>query len=99
MIWSGPSGVRVEGDGGEVFNNVQNGQEITFSTPSKDTFLDISGPAGGSSKFHVSCSDPQMNGPEDCGSAQGNGKNDDGGLLNLWILEGISGDETLDCTP
>ena len=28
----------------------------------------------GKSRFHVSCSDDAMNGPEDCGTPQGNGK-------------------------
>ena len=40
-----------------------------------------------------------MNGPEDCGQPQGNGKGDDPVLLNDWLFEGMSGDLTLDCTP
>ena len=82
-----------------MFVDVQNGQEITFSTPEKDTVLDISGPVSGESKFHVSCSDDDMNGPEDCGTAQGDGKSDDDDLLNLWIFEGMAGDgDALNCT-
>jgi hypothetical protein len=53
----------------------------------------------GESKFHISCSDSAMNGPEDCGQPQGDGKGNDAGLLNDWLLEGMSGDLTLDCTP
>ncbi len=45
----------------------------------------------GESTFHLSCSDSDMNGPEDCGSAQGNGKKNESGLLNLWQLEGLGG--------
>jgi hypothetical protein len=42
-----------------------------------------------------------MNGPEDCGTPQGNGKSDDSDKLNDWLLEGIVGENglTLDCTP
>ena len=48
----------------------------------------------------ISCSDSAMNGPEDCGLLQGDGKGDDSSLVNLWQLEGLSGNGvTLDCTP
>ena len=99
MIWDGPDGVNVSAEGGEVFNNVHNGDVITFSTPEKDTDLTLSGAVSGTSRFHVSCSDPQMNGPEDCGSAQGNGKKDENALVNDWLLEGMAGSQALVCTP
>jgi hypothetical protein len=52
----------------------------------------------GTSRFHVSCSDGAMNGPEDCGSAQGDGKDNKSGL-NLWLFEGMEGSGlTLDCS-
>jgi hypothetical protein len=58
----------------------------------------------GISEFHLSCSDPEMNGPEDCGTPQGDGKNealeppDD---FNVWLLDGLTTDKgfVLDCTP
>jgi len=54
----------------------------------------------GESKFHLSCSDPDMNGIADCGRGQGNGKHDDPLLINDWVLEGmVDSDETLNCTP
>ena len=54
----------------------------------------------GESKFHLSCSDDDMNGSEDCGKAQGNGKSDDSSLLNDWLLEGmVDQSGVLDCTP
>ena len=54
----------------------------------------------GSSQFHISCSDKNMNGVEDCNKDQGNGKKDDPGLIDTWLLEAIIGDDgTLDCTP
>ncbi len=41
-----------------------------------------------------------MNGIEDCGRDQGNGKDDSASLVNTWKLEGIKGSGTsLDCTP
>jgi hypothetical protein len=54
----------------------------------------------GFSNFHLSCSDPDLNGVEDCGKSQGDGKNDDPSLINDWLFEGVvDSDETLDCTP
>lgn len=56
----------------------------------------------GQSKFHLSCSDNEMNGPEDCGKAQGNGKsNEDDKYDNVWLLDGLETDKgfVLDCTP
>jgi hypothetical protein len=53
----------------------------------------------GISVFHMSCSDPNMNGTEDCGKAEGNSKNDDPGLINDWELEEIIGGSSLNCTP
>ncbi len=53
----------------------------------------------GESQFHISCSDSNMNGIEDCGKAQGDGKSDDPAKLNDWLFEGMKGDQTLDCTP
>jgi hypothetical protein len=40
-----------------------------------------------------------MNGPEDCGSRQGNGKSNDAGLINDWLLDGMVDAKTaLICT-
>jgi hypothetical protein len=59
-----------------------------------------SGTKLGESKFHVSCSDPDMNGLEDCGKNQGDGKSNDPGLINDWLLERIKDDGgVLNCTP
>ena len=46
----------------------------------------------GESVFHRSCSDQEMDGIEDCGTRQGNGKSNDAGLLNEWILQGLIDD-------
>lgn len=56
------------------------------------------------SRFHRSCSDPDMNGTEDCGKAQGNAKSTSTSLqglpvLNTWALEGLAGNGLeLNCT-
>jgi serine-aspartate repeat-containing protein C/D/E len=53
----------------------------------------------GESTFHLSCSDEDMNGPEDCGNPEGDGKGKTG-YLNLWKFEGMAGNGlVLDCTP
>ncbi|GFO66105.1 SdrD B-like domain-containing protein [Geomonas paludis] len=54
----------------------------------------------GQSQFHISCSDIDMNGPEDCGKLAGNAKTTNTALLNLWIFDGMAGNgEALSCTP
>ena len=61
---------------------------------------DCGGTLLGTSEFHISCSDPNMNGVEDCGRNQGDGTNDDPSLINDWLLEGIvGGNGSLECTP
>ncbi len=97
MIWDGPDGVTVSTPSG-TFSPVNKGDEISFSTPSKDTTISISGAVTGTSTFHVSCSDEDMNGPEDCGMLEGNGKKNNEGL-NLWLFEGMTGEKgSFDCT-
>ena len=44
----------------------------------------------GNSTFHLSCSDSDMNGPEDCDKREGDGKGQIG-YINDWIFEGMSG--------
>jgi hypothetical protein len=53
----------------------------------------------GESKFDFSCYDVEMNGIEDCGKDEGNGKYNDPSLINDWLFEGLGGDENLTCTP
>ena len=113
MIWDGTQGIRViayKGPvGGEVLadiNNITAGDEVTVTgfagSPNDVTwqiFDNATGSPVGQSTFHVSCSDSEMNSPEDCGKRQGNGKNDDPTLINDWILEGMIDDiATLDCS-
>ncbi|HEX9637329.1 MAG TPA: hypothetical protein VGB99_07335, partial [Acidobacteriota bacterium] len=54
----------------------------------------------GDSQFHLTCSDKDMDGPEDCAKRQGNGKNNSASLINDWLFDGmVDKDEILDCTP
>ena len=114
MIWDGAEPVRVKAYKGSVgsdlladIDNIEVGDEISISgytgSPN-DVFWEVFQAATdnliGLSKFHVSCSDQEMNGPEDCGNREGDGKNNEPDLINDWLLEGIvdEGGE-LDCTP
>jgi hypothetical protein len=69
-----------------------NNQQWQIFEPGCTTLLGVS-------EFHISCSDSDMNGVEDCGKNQGDGKDDDPALVNDWLLEGMNGDLELDCTP
>jgi hypothetical protein len=78
--------------------------EVTFSgfagSPN-DVYWEIfaGGTKIGESTFHMSCSDDDMDGPEDCGKAEGDGKGKSG-FINTWLLEGmIDSKGVLDCTP
>lgn len=54
----------------------------------------------GESKFHLTCADMEMNGVEDCGKNEGDGKYNSSSLINTWILDGMVDDnETLSCSP
>jgi hypothetical protein len=88
MIWNGSVIVDVEAFKGRVggeslgtVSDVAPGDEVTISgyagSPN-DVFWEIftarTNEKLGESSFHLSCSDRDMNGPEDCGKAQGDGK-------------------------
>lgn len=45
----------------------------------------------GKSTFHKSCSDADMNGPEDCGTPTGNGKKNETAHFNGWLFDGMHG--------
>ncbi len=94
MVWDGPSGVDIATEGGQQFNDVQRGSQITFSTAGlgNDVDLTLSGAVNGSSRYHVSCSDQEMNGSEDCGNNEGNGKGNDSSLINTWLFDGMTGE-------
>jgi hypothetical protein len=113
MIWDGSVDIRIKAWKGAVnstlladIDNIMPGDEVTvtnYAGAPNDVIWEIFA-AGtstklGQSTFHLSCSDADMNGPEDCGKDQGNGKGLPG-FINTWILEEIEGSKTtLDCTP
>lgn len=115
MVWTGGT-VTVSGVPNDAPSGVvNNGDEVTFSGPfsNNDVVVTLTGAVSGTSTFHVSCSDGDMDGDtdtnddqsqvagysRDCRKSQGNGKGGSG--INDWELEGWvdgSGD-VLDCTP
>ncbi len=112
MIWNGTQAVTIKAWDGAVgstlignFGPLNPGDEVTvgpLNGPNDsiwEIFSAASGQKIGESKFHRSCSDSDMNGPEDCGKAEGNGKQNDSNFLNLWILNGLVDEagQVLDC--
>ena len=55
-----------------------------------DFFIEFTDGTTATSRFHRSCSDEEMNDISDCGSLQGNGKDNNAGL-NTWILRDLAG--------
>lgn len=112
MIWNGSQTINIKawrGQPGSVLLSTQNGitpgQKVTVSgytgSPNDvvwEIFDSSSGNKIGASDFHLSCSDVDMNGPEDCGKAEGDGKGLSG-FINTWIFAGMSGANgiTIDC--
>jgi hypothetical protein len=93
----------------KTFGPIAQGGEVTFSRVGtgvypNDIYFEIFSNAAmttklGKSTFHLSCSDADMNGPEDCGKAAGDGKAK-AGYINQWIFTGMAGKGlVLDCTP
>jgi len=87
-------------------DNIAVGEEVTiagFAGSPNDIIWEIFA-AGtstklGESDFHLSCSDDDMDGPEDCGKTEGDAKGLSG-FINQWIFEGMAGNGLrLDCTP
>ena len=112
MVWDGADTVRVVAWYGSVgsrvvdtVENVAPGDVVTidgFAGSPNDVYWEIYARESkiGESVFHLSCSDENMNGPEDCGSPQGDAK-DKSGYLNDWLLDGMAGanGQALVCTP
>ena len=118
MIWAGIDENTVEVIDVETDNDgpitVQEGEEVIFDVTGlgNDVYVTISGDVDGTSVFHVSCSDQDMNDTGDCDILQGNGKDkkkktakkkkngDSSNYINLWLLEGmVDSTSILDCTP
>jgi hypothetical protein len=102
MIWDGTVPIRIKVYDGLVgapllhdIDNIQVGDEVVtgpYAGPNDHEWQIFHAGTStliGKSKFHRSCSDDDMDGPEDCGKRQGNGKANEAGLINDWILEGL----------
>lgn len=114
MIWGGAADIRIRAWKGSVgstlladIDNIAFDDEVTvngYAGSPNDVIWEIFD-AGtnnkiGESTFHVSCSDDDMNGPEDCGMPEGDGKDNKAGYINTWIFEGMAGNGlALDCIP
>ena len=112
MIWDGPqSSIRVKAWKGPVGSTllldqsgIGMGDEVTasgYAGSPNDVFWEVfaGGSKVGESKFHLSCSDNDMNGAEDCGKRQGNGKDNNNSLINNGLLEGmVDADGPFDCS-
>jgi len=105
MIWDGTQPIRIKAYKGNTsdllladIDNIMVGDEVTvsgFTGSPNDMFWKIfeAGTSNrlGESVFHMSCSDDDMDDPEDCGKREGNSKNNNGGFINDWLLEGMIG--------
>ena len=112
MIWDGSEAIRIKAWKGAVgstlladVDDIAVGDEVTvsgFAGSPNDVYWEIF-EAGteikiGESTFHLSCSDADMNGPEDCGTRQRDGKGKSG-YINDWLLEGmVDSQGSFDCT-
>ncbi len=126
MIWDGDVTVDIKAWAGSVgtgipqmISGIARGDMVTVAVPAgapNDIYWEIFD-AGmtskiGESKFHISCSDEDMNGPEDCGKNLGDGKSkkvkskkckskkgwSDPTLVNDWLFMGaVDADSTLVC--
>jgi hypothetical protein len=112
MRWTGTTPIQVKAYKGGTSTQllgtfpVAVGQDLTvtgYAGAPNDVIWEIFNAAGssllGRSTFHLSCSDQNMNGPEDCNQRQGDGK-DLSGFINDWLFRGMSGSgQTISCTP
>lgn len=111
MVWNGTQNIKIKAWKGAVgstplatIDNIKPGDEVTvtgYAGSPNDVYWEIFN-AGttekiGTSTFHLSCSDADMNGPEDCGKFEGDGKGKTG-FINDWLFAGMAGNgRTLDC--
>ncbi|MDH3587998.1 MAG: hypothetical protein OEQ74_01210 [Gammaproteobacteria bacterium] len=103
LIWSGAQNIRVVAHKGDEnkpvladIDDIKPGDVVTvtgFEGSPNDVIWELFA-AGtntklGASKFRMDCDDMAMNGPEDCGLRQGNGKDNRAEFINDWLLESV----------
>lgn len=113
MTWEGSGDVRVVAHHGKTgdpviaqFDWVQPGDTVSVAAmqdPADDVewevFDLVTGLSIGTSRFHLACDDEEMDGPEDCGALQGNGKDNKDDRINSWRLAGlVDASGELDCS-
>ena len=111
MVWNGTQNIKIKAWKGAVgstllatIDNIKPSDEVTvtgYAGSPNDVYWEIfkAGTAEkiGTSTFHLSCSDADMNGAEDCGKFEGDGKGKVG-FINDWLFAGMAGNgKTLDC--
>ncbi len=103
MNWNGNQSILIKAWNGTIgstlvadFDNIAMGQKVTVSgyagsqnDVSWEIFAAWTSTKIGESTFDLSCSDIDMNGPEDCGKLRDNGKTTDTKWINNWIFAGI----------
>ena len=82
----------------KTYTDIADGDEVSFDgyaaagAPNDvDLLIKFVGGTTAVSRFHRSCSDNEMNDLADCGTYQGNGKENSTSLLNTWILRNLLG--------
>lgn len=113
MRWNGARAIRVVAHLGDRNDevladlaHVEPGQVVSvgpMSDPPGDVTWEIFEAGSdiklGESRFHLSCDDEEMDGPEDCGLPQGDGKDNKAERINDWALAGLVDEGGLiDCT-
>jgi hypothetical protein len=93
MVWDGPNGVNFQTNFGQSITGVNKGDVVRFNTTGSgnDFPVNITGAVTGQPVFHISCSDSEMNGPEDCNKRQGNNKDNSTSLINDFLFAGMEG--------
>ncbi len=112
LTWNGEQTIRVVAHLGNAdspviaeHENVVQGQTITvqgYDDAPDDVIWEIfdadTGELLGESKFRLACDDDEMNGVEDCGLPQGDGRDNKSYRVNDWQLAGMVDDSgLLDC--
>ncbi len=112
LVWDGEDTVDIvawDGSPGgtmlAMVDDVAPGEAVTVTGFTQDDSIwEIFDETGttklGESTFELTCRDKAMNGIEDCGKRVGDGKYNDPGFINDWLVEGmVDDDETLVCSP
>ena len=98
LIWNDSGDITILSEIGQESKSINNTDAIIPPIPKDLTVNDVEitisdARNSGESKFHISCSDQEVNGAEDCGNDADNEKDNNYGFLNDWIFAGITGEK------